>query len=55
MGHVNMASVRRSGDRKIRNLNSSWEVFCSKISVEVVDSEQESTHLEEDTGFITIN
>ena len=34
MGHANMASVRRSADGKIRNLNSSWEVFCSKISVE---------------------
>ena len=33
MGHVNMTSVRRFGDGKERNLNSSWEVFCSEISV----------------------
>ena len=29
-----MASVRRTGDGKIRNLNSSLEVFCSEISAE---------------------
>ena len=34
MGHSNMASICRTGDETIRNLNSSFEVFCCGISVD---------------------
>ena len=34
MGYSNMASIYRTGDGIIRNLNSSLEVFCSGIAVD---------------------
>ena len=34
MGCSNMASIYRTGDGIIRNLNSSLEVFCSAIAVD---------------------
>ena len=35
MGHSNMESIHRTGDRTVRNLNSSLEAFCCEISVDL--------------------
>ena len=47
-----MASVRRTGDGKIRNLNSSLEVFCSEISAEF-DRQFDTLNIEEATASRT--